>query len=256
MISKDDFLTKETLAVASKSYATVREIFNVGKTAERKNGGQHLDISSFGKLFGLNIENGNTNVALPSKLTMIRDGDNDFIPVLFLYFDQTGTTDIKALVNGLVDALSVKVYTKEEFMDIDLNEIRSTPKQKHRPVLNYEGKVLRTEALNFAQKFKELKPTMDPEEVELISKMISEEGTAKFEDAIIDNLGHAFSERGILATHYNAEIIDAMETKMMLGGKFGDVASGVYACNDIYTDVIDKIYRAAKEKEQEEEREI
>lgn len=250
----NDFCTEEVRIIMSKSYATINEIFNIGKTAERK-AKDYLSVEDFGALFGLDIE-GTTSVAMPARISYLGNDGNP-VPILFLSFDQGGAGDIDVLMKALEDALSVKTYTQEEFKDLEYTpEVSASKWNQPRPVLNYENLVIRTNELKFEEKFEEIKDTLDSKVSAFVSNKLKEDGPSEFENKIINNLADAFKDHQALGAHYNEEIISAMEMHMQKGKQFGDAAAGIYDCNDIYIDAINQIYEKEKEMKSDLEEEF
>lgn len=251
-----NFEPKDLRIIASKSYSTLREISSVGNKACRKTKNQ-LDVSSFGRLFGLDIE-GQTHIYVPNNLSFIRDeSEKPSIPVLYIGFDKANSQDVDMLMKGLEDALYVSTYTEEEFANVDMCIFRESERNVPRPVVNYEGHLLRTDELQFEKKFADIKDSLPADVVAFVEEKIEENGPTMFEDEVINNFAHIMSLHQSKAADYNYAVMDAMEMHMQKGEQYGNVPKGIYECDMVYTDAIMNLYeRNLHEQELELELEM
>ena len=246
MKSYNEFKKQQNYILTSISETTLKEIIQVGRAAERKNHG-YLDISSFGKLFGLLVPDSDIHIEMPVKLTYSNcKAIEQKVPLLVLSFDSKDNNEIKNFIAQLEDALSVKSFAYEDMSTIkkasEYYESYSNSRKEARPVVNYEGHLLRTDELRFTEKYAELKDQLDEDVVEFIENEIRNNGPTLFEDEIINNFARIMNLHQAKAADYNYAVMDAMEMHMQKGEKFGNVPKGFYECDMVYIDAIMNLY--------------
>lgn len=255
MITAGDFSNGTKIAL-SGSYATLKEIFEMVRNAEKKESG-YIDLTSFSSLFGLNLE-GDAHVTVLGTLNFIEKEH----PVLWLAFDKEDPAVTETL-KALRDGLSVKAYGEEEFNSRTGEEGKSfyaaPERRKPRPVVNYENKVARTEDFRVKEKLEEIRDRLSPDVLAAVDKEIETNGYDRIEDAVLRNFADALSFHPGKAYEYDSRIIDTMTLKAAVDDdKFGSMENlrkGLYGCDDLYIDGINSFYeKEIADREEEPER--